>query len=297
MLKAYTWLTFCVVMWGSNFVFGKILVQHFSPTLLTLLRLFFIVILLLGIAFYQKHLKRVNKLDLLAIIFLGIVGVFINQWSFFVGLQTADPTTSALILATAPILTGFLAAIFLKEKLTIRMLVGSVVAIIGIYFVVTKGSLSSFHINKGLIWIVLTMATFAIMIILTRLLSKRTDPLTITLYSNIVGFIVAIPFAFLLDNPLRISTNVSDWALLIGTAIVVHGIATLIWNSNIKHVDASKASILSNLEPFVAMITGFILLHKPITGAEIIGSLFIVGGVVLSTYQRRQHDNRTVSSK
>src|SRR5690625_5559351 len=82
MLKAYTWLTFCVVMWGSNFVFGKILVQHFSPTLLTLLRLLFIVILLLGIAFYQKHLKRVNKMDLLAIIFLGIVGVFINQWSF-----------------------------------------------------------------------------------------------------------------------------------------------------------------------------------------------------------------------
>src|SRR5699024_11659763 len=100
------------------------------------------------------------------------VGVFINQWSFFVGLQTADPTTSALILATAPILTGFLAAIFLKEKLTIRMLVGSVVAIIGIYFVVTKGSLSSFHINKRLIWIVLTIATFAIIIILTILLSN-----------------------------------------------------------------------------------------------------------------------------
>src|SRR5699024_10956731 len=185
------------------------------PTLLTLLRLFFIVILLLGIAFYQKHLKRVNKMDLLAIIFLGIVGVFINKWSFFVGLQTADPTTSALILATAPILTGFLTAIFLKEQLTIRMLVCSVVAIVGTYFVVTKGSLSSFHIITGLIWIVLTMATFAIMIILTRLLSKRTDPLTITLYSNIVGFIVAIPFAFLLDNPLRISTNLSDWALLI----------------------------------------------------------------------------------
>src|SRR5699024_9644207 len=207
--------------------------------------------------------NRVNKLDLLAIMFLGIVGVFINQWSFFVGLQTADPTTSALILATAPILTGFLAAIFLKEKLTIRMLVGSVVAIIGIYFVVTKGSLSSFHINKGLIWIVLTMATFAIMIILTRLLSKRTDPLTITLYSNLVGFIVQIPLAFVLDSPVRISTNVSDCALLTRTAGRVHRIATLIVHSNINHVHASKASILSHLEPFLPMITEFILLHKP----------------------------------
>ncbi|MBZ5752595.1 DMT family transporter [Metabacillus sp. DBTR6] len=53
--------------------------------------------------------KRVNKSDLPAVIFLGVFGVFINQWSFFRGLQTADPTTSALILATTPILTGFLA--------------------------------------------------------------------------------------------------------------------------------------------------------------------------------------------
>ncbi|PAV29192.1 EamA family transporter [Virgibacillus profundi] len=292
MLKAYTWLTFCVLVWGSNFVFGKILLQDFSPSLLTSLRLFFIVLFLIGIASYKKHFKRLNKTDLLAITFLGIVGVFINQWTFFVGLETADPTTSALILATTPILTGFLAAIFLKEKLTIRMLLGSVVAIVGIYFVVAKGSLSSLSIDKGLLWIVVTMITFAIMIIMTRVLSRKVDPLTITLYSNIVGFIVSIPFVFVADNPIRVSMNIPDWAFLIGTAIVVHGIATLIWNNNIRHVNASNASILSNLEPFVAMIMGLILLYKPITSVEIIGSLFIVGGVILSTYQRKELYNQ-----
>ena len=279
MLKTYAWLTLCVMVWGSNFVFGKILVQNFSPTLLTMLRLLFIVLFLIGISTYKKHFKRVSKSDLLAVFFLGVIGVFINQWSFFVGLQTADPTTSALILATTPILTSVLAAIFLKEKLTIRMLMGSIVALIGIYFVVTKGDLSSVHIDKGLSWIVLTMITFAIMIIMTRLLSHRIDPLTITLYSNIVGLIVSIPFAFLLDTPIQISSKMSDWSLLIVTAVVIHGLANLIWNNNISHVDASKASILSNLEPFVAMIMGLIVLSKPVTGVEILGALFIVGGV------------------
>jgi drug/metabolite transporter (DMT)-like permease len=293
MLKAYALLTFCVLVWGSNFVFGKMLVQDFSPALLTMLRLLFIVLFLIGLSSNKKHFKQVNKSDLLAVFFLGVIGVFINQWSFFVGLQTADPTTSALILATTPILTSVLAAIFLKEKLTIRMLMGSIVAIIGIYFVVAKGNLSSLHIDKGLLWIVITMITFAIMIIMTRLLSHRVDPLTITLYSNIVGLIVSIPFAFLLDTPLHISFKMSEWAFLIGTAVVVHGIATLIWNNNIRYVDASKASILSNLEPFVAMIMGLILLYKPITGAEILGSLFIVGGVVLSTYQRKRLTSRS----
>ncbi|ASK63702.1 EamA family transporter [Virgibacillus phasianinus] len=297
MLKAYAWLTFCIVMWGSNFIFGKLLVQEFSSTMLTMLRLLFIVLFLLGISIYKKHFICLKITDLLAIIFLGIVGVYINQWTFFIGLQTADTTVSALILATTPILTGFLAAIFLKEKITIRMVMGSIVAIIGIFFVVTKGSFSSIHVEKGLLWIVVTMISFAIMIIITRLLSNRIDPLTITLYSNLVGFIVAVPFAFTIDNPIRISNDAADWALLIGTAIVVHGIATLIWNNNIRHVDASKASMLSNLEPFVAMIVGLVILFKPVTGIEIFGSLLIVGGVVLSTYQRKKHYNRTVSNK
>lgn len=287
LLKVYAWLTLCVIIWGSNFVFGKMLVQHFSPAMLTLLRLTFIVLFLVGFTILKKGFKRVGKSDFLALLFLGVVGVFINQWSFFVGLQTADPTTSALVLATTPILTGFLAAAFLKEKLTIRMLMGSIIAITGIYFVVTKGNSSTLQIDKGLLWIVVTMGTFAIMIIITRVLSARVDPITITLYSNIVGLVVAIPFVFLFDKPIRVSSDISDWSLLIGTAVVVHGIATLIWNNNIRHVDASKASILSNLEPFVAMITGLLLLYKPITGVEILGSLFIVGGVVFSTYQRK----------
>ncbi|MDN7240580.1 DMT family transporter [Planococcus sp. N028] len=297
MLKSYMWLMFCVVVWGSNFVFGKILVQEFSPALLTSLRLLFIVLLLMGISSFKNHFKRLNKSDFVLIILLGIIGVWINQWSFFAALETADPTTSALILATTPILTGIFAAVFLKEKLTIRMVIGSLIAMTGIYFVVTKGNTASFQIDKGLFWIVVTMITFAIMIIMTKLLSTRVDPLTITLYSNVVGFAVSIPFVFVLDDPIRMTSDISDWAFLIATAVVVHGIATLIWNHNIRNVDASKASILSNLEPFVAMITGLILLYKPITGAEILGSFFIVGGVVLSTINAKTRERKQLIVK
>lgn len=236
-------------------------------------------------------------MDFVLLIVLGIIGVFLNQWSFFAGLETADPTTAALILATTPILTGFLAAIFLKEKITLRMVFGSLIAIIGIFYVVTDGSLASVQMDKGLIWIVITMVTFALMIIMTRQLSQRLDPFTITLYSNIIGLIVSFPFAIFVDKPIRMSMDLSAWGLLIGTAVVVHGIATLIWNNHIRNVDASKASILSNLEPFVAMVVGFILLAKPITGIELLGSVFIVAGVLLSTYQRSSRFRRTIVSK
>lgn len=175
-----------------------------------------------------------------------------------------------------------------------KTLIGSLVAIIGIYFVVTAGKSGSLHFDKGLLWIVVTMITFSIMIIMTRSLSQKIDPLIITLYTNIVGFVVSVPFAFILDSPLQVSSKPSDWLFLIITAVIVHGMANLLWNQNIRYVDAAKASILSNLEPFVAMVMGFVLLSKPMTMIEIIGSVFIVGGVVFSTYQKKRAIEATI---
>lgn len=280
-----------MIVWGSNFVFGKILVDYFSPAIITMLRLFFIVLLLLGLAFFHRNRTPVTlKKDRLLLVVLGIVGVFINQWSFFAGLETADPTTAALILALTPILVGFLAAVFLKERMTVRMMIGSVIAIVGIFYVVTNGSLASVKVEKGLLWIIVTMVSFAVMIIITRSLGARIDAFTVTLYSNIIGFTVSVPSVFILDQSIVVSRELNPWLLLIGTALIVHGIATLIWNNHIRNVDASKAAILSNLEPFVAMVVGLIILAKPITGIEVLGAVFIVSGVVLSTYERSIKD-------
>src|SRR5699024_5127005 len=262
----------CVIIWGSNFVFGKILVQYFSPSMLTTLRLLCIVLFLFILqGVYRNQRKMIKRRDLLALIFLGIFGVFVNQWSFFVGLETADPTTAALILALTPIVTALLAVIFLREKITTRMIIGSVIAIVGIFYVVTNGSLSSVQVDEGLGWIIVTMVTFAIMIIMTRFLVQSIHPFYITLYTNVVGLIVSLPFAFLYDNEVIISRNIAPWLLLVVTAVIVHGLANLLWNQHIQHVQASKASILSNLEPFVAMVVGFILLAKPITSIEFLG--------------------------
>ncbi|MBP1154992.1 MULTISPECIES: EamA family transporter [unclassified Paenibacillus] len=55
----------------------------------------------------------------------------------------------------------------------------------------------------------------------------------------------------------------------------------------LKRVGASEASIFLNLQPFVAMIVGFMPLGTPVTTVQIIGSMLIVGGVVLATARKR----------
>ena len=43
---------------------------------------------------------------------------------FYEGLQTADPTTAALILALTPVMTSILAVFILNEPLTAKLVIG-----------------------------------------------------------------------------------------------------------------------------------------------------------------------------
>src|SRR5699024_143829 len=195
--KSYVWLTFCVVVWGSNFVFGKILVQYFSPALVTSLRLCMIVGFLLCLSLFYRYKQKLRyKRDFILLKVLGSVGVYLSQWYCLDDFTAAEPTTAALILAMTPTETGFLAASFLEEKITIRMLLGSVVALVGIYYDVTNGNLTQTQLDKGLLWIILTILTFSILIIISMLLCCLFYPFMVIHFSIYFLFLFYIIFIF-----------------------------------------------------------------------------------------------------
>ncbi|MDU0206004.1 DMT family transporter [Paenibacillus sp. MAH-36] len=295
MLRSYLLLIFCVTVWGSNFVFGNILVQQFSPLFIAMARLLFISLFLIGYTWIRHHFLPISKQEWKLLILLGIIGVFINQRSFYQGLETADPTTSALILALTPITTALLAALFLKETLSISMLVGSLMAISGVFLVVFNGARLEFHI--GHLWIFITMITFAISIVLVRLLTRRLPPIIITLYSTLVGFGTMVPIVLANGTGWNISHEAWAWILLIVTAILMHGIVTLVWNSQLQKVGAAKAAMFSNLEPFVAMIVGYLVLGQLVTSQQMFGSVFIVGGVTLASMTFSKSKSQRVFSQ
>jgi len=280
MLKSYLLLLICVVCWGSNFVFGAILVKSFPPMFLAVFRLLFIVMFMMIYAVTVNKWKKIHKKDWFMMFLLGLIGTCINQWSFYAALETAHPTTSALILALAPITTSLLASIFLKERLSKQFCIGSIVALIGVFFVITNGKELNFSI--GLIWIFITMLTFAISIIMIKKLTEKYHSITISLYSNIIGFGSLVPF-LATEKVSKISIDILPWLLLIVTAILMHGICTLIWNHQIQVVGASKAAMFLNLEPFIAMLVGLIILKNNVSISQLSGGLLIIIGVILST--------------
>lgn len=115
------WLTYpilllCVIIWGSNFIIGKILVDYFDPYSITVIRLVAINLFLWVFASRYFTMPKVPPRVWSVIILSGVIGIAGNQYTFFLGLVTANPVTSALILALAPIMTAIFTIFVFSER-------------------------------------------------------------------------------------------------------------------------------------------------------------------------------------
>jgi drug/metabolite transporter (DMT)-like permease len=261
------------------------LVHEFAPLLLSAFRLTATSLCLLSYAWATRKLGKLSKRDWWLLVPLAIFGTLLNQAAFFTGLQTVDATTSSLIMSLAPLTIALLARVFLKELISIQMVVGSFIAITGVFFVVGKSG--GVHISIGMLYIFTAMFTFAISVIIMRKLTERIDAFSATLYSTVIGSGLVIPAALIKEPLHQVSPHLWAWLLLFASGIIMQGLCSVIWNIQLQRVGAGKASIFLNLQPFVAMVVGFLLLGTAVTGTQMIGSLLIVGGVVLATLQRR----------
>ncbi|WP_144510302.1 DMT family transporter [Bacillus sp. FJAT-22090] len=128
----------------------------------------------------------------------------------------------------------------------------------------------------------LTMLSFSVFLVFVQQLSKSIHPSTITWYSNVFGLVGLLPFVPWNKTSMVLSVPFYYWLLLIVTAIIMHGLCTYLWNNSIYKVGASKAALLLNLEPFVAMVFGFFILGMSIQPFQLIGAFVIVIGVSIS---------------
>lgn len=292
-LKLYLIGIFCVTAWGSNFVFGSILVKQFDPGIIAVIRLVFILMFLYTVTCQQVRGTKVDKKGWLWLIAGGLIGVSFNQWSFYASLQHTEPVTASLILALSPIVTVALSAYYLKEKKRLTFWLGAFVGLAGVWLVITEGTWFVPSIGRGELLIAGTMLSFSVFILLVQHMAKTMSVGVITWYTNLIGMLGLLPFVSWKALPPALNIEWKYWLLLVVTAVVMHGVCTYLWNGVILAAGASNISLLLNLEPFVAMIFSYILLQHIISGPQLMGGLIIISGILLSL---RPKSFRTIES-
>lgn len=217
---------------------------------------------------------------------LGIIGVFGFNALFFQGMKETMPVNGALIMATNPLCTIFFARLLLGVSISYRQAFGAALSLLGVVLVITNGSwmlLRTLQFSSGDLVIVLGNFCWALYGVLGRKYAGAVSSLALTSYTMAVG-----AACFLIGSacfPAAVAPHtlpVGVWLGIGFMAVFTTVLGYLWWNEGMAVVGAERAAIFFNLVPVVAMGASG-LLGKGITPSQVVGTMLVLGGVVLAS--------------
>ena len=185
----------------------------------------------------------------------SVFGVAINQLMFFKGLNYTTPINAAVIVPSTPIIVLIIAAFALKEKITLRKMLGIGIGLSGTLLILLVGKKISFDSNTfvGDLMIFTNASSYGIYLVLITPLMRKYHPITVVKWVFLFGSIVVLPFGY--EEFIRIDFSTMPTHILWATAYVVFGLSFLAYLLNIaalKNLSPSVVSIYIYLQPVLA---------------------------------------------
>ncbi len=284
---------FCVVVWGITFISTKVLLLHgLDPKDIILLR--FALTYLCLIAFYhrQKHLPWREELWMLL---LGITGGSFYFMTENTALDYTLSTNVCLIVCINPLFTLLLMAFFYKSttRLTYRLILGVVMAVVGVFCVVMNGHILLKLNPIGDFLALLCGLSWSFYSLIYNRVGQRYSPLLITRKIFFWGFVTCLPAMFLHSQPKNYLAILSE-PVVIGNLLFLSLVAGLFcffaWNLAVSKIGTVGVNNLIYFSPLVTLITAHIVLGEPITWMSVVGMILTTVGVWLAT-ERKLHKN------
>jgi len=277
-------LVVAICIWSATFVIQKFCLAYITPAELFCLRLMigmptlFTMLRLKGV---PLSLERSELLQMsLASLVLG--SHFMLQIS---GLQYTSATNTAWIVAIEPLIVILLAFLFLREKISRLALRGIAVASVGVFLLLTKGSLSAFKIGNswGDILVLGSAFTWAIYTIVSRSLVRRRDPLLITFWLFTPSFVLLLVFILASSDLGHIAALPKDiWLSIVFLGIFGTALAHWFWQSGVAALGSARAGIYLYLEPLGTTLIAVPFLHEEFGLITAAGGALVLLGVIIA---------------
>lgn len=286
-LKVYLMLLGFAIFTGASFNLAKYTVNYLSPITAAAWRFGCAAVILFFLLLFTEGVnKAVVKRNLIWYIVLGIVGIFGFSTLFFAGLSYTSSVNGSLIMGLNPLLTIIFARFLLNDKITKEQIIGTVLAFIGVLFVITQGSMEtvrSLSFSIGDIIIFAGNICWALYGVLGRRFIHNGTALSTTTYTMMVGAIGLIAVSFFSSNPVPLANlPLGVWGAIGFMAIFTSVLGYLWWNIGMKEIGASKTSLFFNLVPVVTMIISFFI-GEQVSSPQLLGAVCVILGVLLSS--------------
>lgn len=285
--KAFAAIIVANLIWGAAASIFKIALTNIPPFTLAFWRFSLGALLVFLFLKGKTAIQFRSPREKFAIAGYAMSGITFNILFFFWGLQLTHSINAPIIASSAPILTFFLAAIFLHEHATGKKIAGIVLGTIGILTIVFQPFLEQGVDGSvlGNLFIILATIGAVVQTIIHRRFLTRFDPLKMTFWAFVVGSASFLPLA--LSDYIQ-SPNLYqllDWRGVMGIAfgaVLSSAVAYSLYAFALTKITATDSSLFTYLDPIVGTVMGAVLLREPITGYFVLGAVLIFGGILIA---------------
>lgn len=273
-----------VSAWGVSFVSTKVLLENgLNPVEIYVYR--FLLAYLLLLMFNHRRLFANNVRDEVLFAACGLCGGSIYFIAENTALEYTLVSNVSLITTLAPLITTLgIGALYRSERPTRGVVMGSMIAFVGVGFVIFNSSFVVKMNPLGDLLALLAAVCFAVYSIVLRKLNALYSVMFISRKTFFYGIVTALPFlAFepdMSDPRVLLRPEVMGNMLFLG--LFASMIAYAIWAQSIKRLGAVRASNYLYVQPIVTLIASFFILNENISLVGYIGCALILVGLWVS---------------
>lgn len=296
--KLYSALLTLSLIWGTSFLFIKILLSTVEPTVVVFGRCFFGALILFFIFLFNKKKIQFKKLPWLPLTFVALTNNVL-PWLLICSSETKLSSSMASIInATTPIWTLIIGFFLFASSLRKNQWIGIVIGFLGI-FILSDFHMGEIHRGNTIGILLMTGATLCYGIggQLSKKYLSQLSVIETSCFTLIISTLLSFVLMIVLEPQSPASLfNVHVLVPLIGLGVLGSGVAYLLYYYLVKEGSPEFASLVTYLVPISAVIWGALLLKEKIHWSMILGLLVIFLGVYISSLNAKKNSKATITA-
>lgn len=269
--------------WGVGGTVAQKLFQQFGVDVnwLVTTRLLIAGVLLLTIQAVLKDRSQIfavwkMKQSAIRILLFAILGMLAVQYTYMSSINYGNAAVATLLQYLAPVMIIIYLVVRGQSRITQKDFITLMLAFVGVFFLLTNGSLSSLTVpTNAIIWGVLSGAAVAYYTLSAVPLLKQFDSLVIVGWAMVIGGF-ALSFV---HSPFDV--NLSTFTLeayMYLLFVILFGTMLAFWFyiESLQSLSPKESSLLGSMEPLSAVLTTVFWLHEPFGVYQWFGTLCIL---------------------
>lgn len=283
------------ILWGFSGTVGQFLFtkEGMDKEWLTLVRMFFAGLLLICISFKTNRQELTliwkEKKDVIILILFAVLGLMACQYTYLSTIYYSNSATATALQYSGQALILIFTCISIKRFPKKRELAGLVLALFGIFFLVTHGSLYTIVLSKNAIfWGILAALSMVFYTLLPIKLLFKYGAFVITGYGMLIGSVIL----FFLVQGWNKKVVFNPEVILGVIAMIIFGtaLAFVCYLQGVSDLGAINASMLVCIEPVSATLFTTLWLKTDLVVQDYLGILLITLMVIFICMPNKKRD-------